>query len=361
MSILVISHEADFHTAAVRWGLRQYGLESVLWQWSNFPASDSSSLCYSGSIEEPIFSLSSQGPRTAGPFDVIWSRRGTKPRASKNADPADHNFIAREADRYVASALTWVGHDRTFWVNAWEPQQRADQKMNQLYVARQVGFTIPDTLMSNDFVRIRDFFLTHNKRIIYKPFLGGAWPDDERTAVTGTSLLVDEHFETISAFTHCPGIYQPYFEKAFELRITVMGLDVYAIKIDSQVKGAVIDWRPDMTLRGLPIQSFELPEAVIRRCQMLMQSLGLAFGCIDMIVTPTGEYIFLEVNIMGQFLWIEGLLPEAGYLDAFCNYLAQRDPAYIPSTPTLQRVSLHRYIASDEYATWEKNFSRRPV
>jgi hypothetical protein len=32
--------------------------------------------------------------------------------------------------------------------------------------------------------------------------------------------------------------------------------------------------------------------------------LGLAFGCIDLIVTPEGEHIFLEVNEMGQFLWV---------------------------------------------------------
>jgi glutathione synthase/RimK-type ligase-like ATP-grasp enzyme len=31
----------------------------------------------------------------------------------------------------------------------------------------------------------------------------------------------------------------------------------------------------------------------------------LTFGAIDMIVTPTGEYVFLEINANGQYLWIE--------------------------------------------------------
>jgi hypothetical protein len=36
----------------------------------------------------------------------------------------------------------------------------------------------------------------------------------------------------------------------------------------------------------------------------LMDRLGLVFGSIDMIVTPDGEHVFLEVNPNGQFDWV---------------------------------------------------------
>jgi glutathione synthase/RimK-type ligase-like ATP-grasp enzyme len=36
----------------------------------------------------------------------------------------------------------------------------------------------------------------------------------------------------------------------------------------------------------------------------------LNFGCFDFIVTPEGEYVFLECNPNGQWLWIE---METGY------------------------------------------------
>ena len=32
------------------------------------------------------------------------------------------------------------------------------------------------------------------------------------------------------------------------------------------------------------------------------KNLGLLYGAIDMILTPSGEYVFLEVNESGQFL-----------------------------------------------------------
>lgn len=68
-----------------------------------------------------------------------------------------------------------------------------------------------------------------------------------------------------------------------------------------------------------------------------MKDLGLVFGCFDFIVTPEGEYIFLEVNEMGAFLWIEQQLPEMGMLDAFCEFLIQgrKDFLWSPSTATL--------------------------
>jgi hypothetical protein len=36
-----------------------------------------------------------------------------------------------------------------------------------------------------------------------------------------------------------------------------------------------------------------------------MRGLGLEYGAIDLRLTPDGEYVFLEVNPAGQFLFVE--------------------------------------------------------
>jgi hypothetical protein len=36
-----------------------------------------------------------------------------------------------------------------------------------------------------------------------------------------------------------------------------------------------------------------------------MDSFGLNFASLDMIVTPDGEFVFLELNPNGQWLWLE--------------------------------------------------------
>ena len=70
----------------------------------------------------------------------------------------------------------------------------------------------------------------------------------------------------------------------------------------------------------------------------------IVFGCFDLIVTPNGDVIFLEVNPMGQFLWIEYLCPEIQLLELFCEFLlAQRFDFTpqglkgVPSFPTMTK------------------------
>jgi putative transposase len=39
-----------------------------------------------------------------------------------------------------------------------------------------------------------------------------------------------------------------------------------------------------------------------------LDGLGLAYGAVDLILEPSGNYVFLEVNSMGQWHWIEHLV-----------------------------------------------------
>jgi ABC-type multidrug transport system fused ATPase/permease subunit len=39
----------------------------------------------------------------------------------------------------------------------------------------------------------------------------------------------------------------------------------------------------------------------------LVKNFNLEFGAIDLILTPQGEYVFLEINPSGQFAWVETL------------------------------------------------------
>ena len=46
-------------------------------------------------------------------------------------------------------------------------------------------------------------------------------------------------------------------------------------------------------------------ENIARKCREYLAHLGLNFGCFDFIVTPSGDYVFLECNPNGQWLWVE--------------------------------------------------------
>src|SRR5581483_5197347 len=99
-----------------------------------------------------------------------------------------------------------------------------------------------------------------------------------------------------------PTIFQPYIEKAFELRCVIIGERILAAKIDSQATEATrTDWRAGEAEHEI----FALPEKVKASIRRLMASFGLNFASLDMIVTPEGEFVFLELNPNGQWLWLE--------------------------------------------------------
>lgn len=49
----------------------------------------------------------------------------------------------------------------------------------------------------------------------------------------------------------------------------------------------------------------DLDGSVKEKLLSLMKRLDLNYGAVDMIITPTGDHIFLELNPTGEFQWIE--------------------------------------------------------
>lgn len=99
-------------------------------------------------------------------------------------------------------------------------------------------------------------------------------------------------------------------------------------KLDSQSdEGAKLDWRA-MQGANLDIQPYKLPTFIENKLHNLMDKLGIVFGSFDLIVTPDDDYIFLEVNEQGQFLWIEELNPDFKMLDIFINFIINKSKSF---------------------------------
>jgi hypothetical protein len=95
--------------------------------------------------------------------------------------------------------------------------------------------------------------------------------------------------------------------KAYEVRITMCGSLALGVRLWSQdTSRGKLDWR--RAYGELKMEAMEIPAEVQRRCARLLRHLGIVFGCFDFIVTPAGEWVFLEMNQMGQFLFLEDRL-----------------------------------------------------
>ena len=87
-----------------------------------------------------------------------------------------------------------------------------------------------------------------------------------------------------------------------------------------------------------------------------MQRMGLAFGAFDVIVTPEDEYVFLEVNEQGQFLWLEEFNPDFKMLDIFIQYMLQGSIDFVWNAKACEH-SIEQY-RSQMKAIFEVNMDR---
>ena len=100
---------------------------------------------------------------------------------------------------------------------------------------------------------------------------------------------------------------QEYVPKKLEFRVTVVGHQVLACAIYSQdSERTKDDWRR-YDFAKVKHENRVLPEDINIALLRLMDKCCLTYGAMDMILTPEGEYFFLEVNPSGQYEWIENL------------------------------------------------------
>jgi hypothetical protein len=169
---------------------------------------------------------------------------------------------------------------------------------------------------------VRRFLRAHPGGVIYKSFFPAGWANEAGVAMLFTELVSEEDLPDDPLLRAVPGIFQARVDKAFELRVTAIGDELVAVKILSQeLASSSLDWRAATV--EVPMEPFELPPPIAAGCREVLARLGIVYGAFDLIVTPGNDYVFLEVNEMGAFLWLEERLPELGILDTFCEFLSQ--------------------------------------
>jgi hypothetical protein len=163
-----------------------------------------------------------------------------------------------------------------FWVNHPDRSRIAGSKVLQLKTAREIGFRIPKTLVTNDPERVRAFFHACAGNIIYKPFYSGFFAGTENACFTSPVSL--EKLSQIDLIANTPGIFQETIPKRIELRITVIGRKVSATEIHSQTSAeSLSDWRR-ADIETLPHDVHALPHDIEERCLKLLDRFDVAYG-----------------------------------------------------------------------------------
>ncbi|MGH3929486.1 MAG: hypothetical protein ACRDTF_05860, partial [Pseudonocardiaceae bacterium] len=197
----------------------------------------------------------------------------------------------------LASLPVWLNHPADI--------ARAEYKPVQFAAARAVGLTIPPTLLTNDAKAVRAFAKEADS-IIYKPLSGIAYQHDGcRDFIYTQSIEFDQLDDAAIAATSC--LFQQAVPKEYEVRVTAVDGRCFAARIDAHSDRARVDWRADYD--ALTYQLIEVPGDVRVKIIALLRALRLRFGALDFIVTPSGDWVWLEINPNGQWAWIADLTP----------------------------------------------------
>lgn len=256
-------------------------------------------------------SITDRGLRMAIDLETVksvWYRRPERAFVPDNL-AGYGRFIRDEADTalwslYTALDVPWVNPPLT------SSKLLEHNKLYQMMVASEMGFKVPKTIVTNDADRFISFAQDCGNMVAVKLLKGNFFTRGESpvtlfvfTNVIKTEDLIARRAEIRLA----PILAQEYIEKFLELRVTIVGERIFACAIHSQDSPQTrIDWR-NYDFEKVKHESYQLPREIEEKLLELMRRWELNFGAIDMILTPNGEYVFLEINANGQWLWIEQL------------------------------------------------------
>lgn len=210
----------------------------------------------------------------------------------------------------LAALAPWLNHPHAIGY--------AEYKPVQLPAAAACGLAVPRTMVTND-PELARAFVADVGRAVYKPF-GGSGVLDEDGARQVYCTVIDaqdlrgEAGERVAATMH---LFQQWIPKAFEVRLTAVDGRLFAARIDAGSQAAHVDWRSDYA--ALTYRTAAVPDDVAAGVRALMIRLGLRFAALDFVVSPQGDWTFLEINPNGQWAWIEdetGLPIAAALADA---------------------------------------------
>jgi MvdC family ATP-grasp ribosomal peptide maturase len=303
-TVLLLTHSGDYYTVdRVADSLARRGAKTFRLDTDRFPRevrlaaqlSDAGVSCYR--IEDGAASCEAREVR------AVWARKLWQPELDANLDPQFRQMCLRESVAALHGFLDGLHGAR--WVNDRAREDEAGNKLLQLRRASAAGLTIPRTLLTNDAERAREFFHENGGALVAKllaPVSVGMGADSE---FVYTNEVRAADLDDAGGLRHSPMVFQERVPKSLELRVVYVAGKFFVGALDaSRSARGQTDWR-----RAAPGECEwrrdDIPPELKTQLNTLMRDLQLVYGAIDIIRTPDGRHVFLEVNPGGEWGMLE--------------------------------------------------------
>lgn len=128
---------------------------------------------------------------------------------------------------------------------------------------------------------------------------GVQWESENYRFYTYTELIEDSFYEKSVNATFFPSLVTRLIEKELEIRTFYIDGSFFSMAIFSQSdRKTSIDFRKYTNNRNEP---YKLPTYIEEKLKSIFAELELNCGSADLILDKRGNYIFLEINPVGQY------------------------------------------------------------
>jgi RimK-like ATP-grasp domain len=291
--IVVASHDEDDHATRVLEAFDRVGHPAQLVDTGAYPSAATLTLTY-GPERRTVLGLNGLCLDLES-VGAIWWRRPRPYTLDPSLAPETASFAYSES--HEAMSGMWHGLSAA-WVNPPHNDEAAHHKPLQLARAAEVGLPVPATMITNDPEAAHAFIEQLGPgHAVYKTFMATEehWRE--------TRVLRPEERDLLDSVRLAPVIFQEFVPAVADIRATVVGHEVLAAAITPAPNGYEVDYRMD--LDGARFEATTLPEQLRTKLRSLLDRLGIVYGAIDLRLTPRGDYVFLEVNPAGEWLFVE--------------------------------------------------------
>ena len=203
------------------------------------------------------------------------------------------------------------------WINNPYLEEKIDNKIYQHQCAVKLGLKVPDTLVTNNALKVKKFFNKNNGKIIIKqlsdislidesPYVNKYGFNDVEYKGFYTSVVTSSDLNNLEEYFgpgSSPVLLQEKLERKSELRVTVVGDKFFSYRIFSQENdNSKVDFRHVDNLRT---EKCQLSEEISTKLVKMIKDWNISFAAVDLVETVSGEVFFLEANVVGNWLWLE--------------------------------------------------------
>ncbi len=297
MTVLILADDGDPSVDLVVEELHKREWPTARFDTGAFPTS----LDFDATLDSGRWTERLQTPHRCVELEAItsiWRRSATAFQFPVSLSGPERQHAATEAKLGLGGVLLALPVP---WLDRPDLTATATYKPLQLSMATEVGLSVPPTLVTNRAAAVRGF--CGPRRAVTKMLGSPGIHESGGRRIAYTEQVTAPMLGQLDGIATTAHQFQQWVDKAFEVRVVVVGATLFAVSIHAGSPAAHIDWRADY-----PNLSYEVvaPPADVRDgVDTLMARLGLRYGALDFAVDHDGQWWFLEVNPGGQYGWLE--------------------------------------------------------